>query len=329
MTEGAYLIRSASYAAIAAGTAALFAAPVSAAGIGAGSLIENTAQATYTTTSTPTPQTVTSNTVTLRVDEVLDVATVSQDGGPVSATTTAALRFRVTNTGNGPEAFTLTADPAVSGNSFDTTVTGLAIDTNNNGVLDAGVDTPLANGATTAVLNAEDELDLLVLVTVPASAPAAATSRVALTATAVTGSGTPGRLFPGAGVGGGDAVVGASTATQPAQGVVTVDRTLVALVKSATVADPFGGTRPVPGAIITYRIVADVTGTGSANGLAISDPIPAGSTYQVGTLQLGTTGLTDNADGDAGEVTAAGVAVRLGTVAAGTQRTFTFQVKID
>ncbi|WP_240782157.1 DUF11 domain-containing protein [Qipengyuania sediminis] len=311
----------------AAGLSGGFAAPATAAGVTAGSLIENTAQATYTANSAP--QTVSSNTVTLRVDEVLDVAAVSQEGGPVSATTTAVLRYKVTNTGNGPEAFTLNADPAVSGNAFDAVVTGLAIDANGNGVYDPGVDTALANGAAAPALASDGALDVLVLLSIPAAAPAGATSRVALIATAVTGSGAPGTLYAGAGLGGGDAVVGASTARQSPEGVLRVDRTLVALVKSASISDPFGGTRPVPGAIITYRIVADVTGTGSAAGLAISDPIPAGSTYQAGTLQLDGAPLSDAADTDVGEASASGIAVRIGTLAAGAQRTVNFQVKIN
>ena len=136
-------------------------------------------------------------------------------------------------------------------------------------------------------------------------------------------------MFAGAGFNGGDAVVGASTALQTAQAILTVNRVTVALTKSATVADPFGGTRPVPSAIITYRIVADVTGTGSVTGLAVTDAIPTGTTYQPGTLTLEGAALTDGADSDAGQASAAGVAVQLGTVAAGAQRTVTFKVKIN
>ena len=306
-----------------------FAVPAMAAGVPAGSLIENTATATYTANATT--QTVDSNTVTLKVDEVLDVATASQESGPVSATTSAVLRFKITNTGNGPEAFTLTANPAVTGNDFNATVTGLAIDVNANGVYDAGVDTALTNGATSTSLVAEGPLDVLVLVTIPAEAAPNATSKVELSATATTGSGAPGTLFAGAGVGTppGDAVVGASTALQAAQATLTVNKVVVALTKSATVADPFGGTRPVPSAIITYRIVANVTGTGSVSGLAVTDAIPAGSTYQPGTLTLEGAGVSDAADADAGQASAAGVSVQLGTVAAGAQRTVTFQVKIN
>jgi uncharacterized repeat protein (TIGR01451 family) len=306
---------------------AAFAAPAMATGVPAGVLIENTATATYTANSTT--QSVDSNTVTLRVDEVLDVAATSQESGPVPATTTAVLRFKVTNTGNGPEAFTLTANPAVTGNDFNAVVTGLAIDVNGNGVYDAGVDTALTNGATSAVLAADAPLDVLVLVSIPASAPAHATSRVELSAAATTGTGAAGTLFAGAGVGGGDAVVGASTAIATAQATLTVNKAVVSLAKSAVVADPFGGTRPVPQAIITYSIVANVTGVGTVTGLSVTDAIPAGTSYQPGTLTLEGAALTDAADADSGQGSAAGIAVQLGDVAAGATRTVTFKVRIN
>lgn len=314
-------------AAAVAAFAAAYGAPAHAAGVPAGSLIENTATATYTANSAA--QSVDSNTVTLTVDEVLDGAVVSQESGPVPATSTAVLRYKITNTGNGGEAFTLTANPAVVGNSFDATVTGLAIDVNGNGVYDAGIDTAFANGAATTALAADGPLDVLVLVTIPAAAAANATSRVQLTALSTTGTGAPGTLFAGAGISGGDAVVGGSGAQASAQATLVVNKAAVSLVKSASIADPFGGARPVPAAIITYSIVANVTGSGTVTGLGINDAIPAGTTYQPGTLTLEGAPLSDAADGDAGQFAAAGVAVQLGDVAAGATRTVTFKVRIN
>ena len=301
--------------------------PVFASGVPAGSLIENTATATYTANSTA--QSVDSNTVTLTVDEVLDAAVASQESGPVAATTTAVLRFKITNTGNGGESFTLTANPAVTGNAFDATVTGLAIDVNANGVYDAGVDTALLNGANSPALAADGPLDVLVLVAIPANADANATSRIELAATATTGTGAPGTLFAGAGVSGGDAVVGASGAQANAQAVLTVNKAVVSLVKSAALVDPFGGSRPVPSAIITYSIVASVTGAGAVTGLAINDAIPVGTTYQTGTLTLEGAALTDAADTDSGQASASVLTVQLGDVAAGATRTVTFKVRIN
>lgn len=327
MGPGNPLVRPLVSASLSALSAAAFGTPAFASGVPAGSLIENTATATYTANSAT--QTVDSNTVSLTVDEVLDVAVASQDSGSVAATTTATLRFKVTNTGNGPESFTLTANPAVTGNAFDATVTGLAIDLNANGVYDAGVDTALTNGSASPVLAADGPLDVLVLVSIPANAAANATSRVQLNAVSTTGTGAPGTLFAGAGVRGGDAVVGASGAQANAQATLVVNKAVVNLIKSATIVDPFGGARPVPAAIITYSITANVTGTGTVTGLSVNDAIPAGTTYQPGTLTLEGAALTDAADTDAGQGSAAAIAVQLGDVAAGATRTITFRVRIN
>jgi uncharacterized repeat protein (TIGR01451 family) len=313
--------------AIAVAAVATASVPAWASGVPAGSLIENTATATYTANSIS--QSVNSNTVSLTVDEVLDAAVASQESGLVPATSTAVLRFKLTNTGNGDEAFTLTANPAVTGNAFDATVTGLAIDVNANGIYDAGIDTALANGATSPLLAADQPLDVLVLVSIPGSAAGNATSKVELAAAAVTGTGAPGTLFAGAGVSGGDAVVGASGAQASAQATLVVNKAVVNLVKSAAIADPFGGTRPVPAAVITYSIVATVTGSGTVTGLSVNDAIPAGTTYQPGTLTLEGAALTDAVDTDAGQGSAAAIAVALGDVAAGATRTVTFKVRIN
>lgn len=299
-----------------------------AAGIDAGTLIQNTAQATYQTTSGT--QTIDSNTVTVRVDELLDVSIASLDAGPVSTAPGAeVLTFEITNTGNGPEAFLLTANPAVAGNDFDTVIDAIAVDTNNNGVYDAGIDQILTGPETTAVLDPDATLTVFVLVTVPAGAADTDTSEVTLTAVAATGTGAPGTVFPGAGEAGSDAVVGANGAQASANGALIVGITTVSLVKSATVRDPFGGTAPVPGAVITYTISAVVTGSGSVDDLVVTDAFPAGTTYVTSSLALGGSALTDASGDDAGEASATGIAVDLGTVAGGTTQEITFDVSID
>ena len=103
----------------------------------------------------------------------------------------------------------------------------------------------------------------------------------------------------------------------------------MAFVKSAGVVDPFGGATRVPGSIITYRLVASVGGSGSLANLRIADAIPAGSSFRAGSITLEGAPVSDAADADAGEYTGSGIAVRLGTVAAGATRTVTFQVAID
>lgn len=297
-------------------------------GVGAGTLIENTATATYDAGDGPV--TIPSNTVTVRVDELLDVAVTSLNSGPVAATSgTAVLTFEVTNTGNGPEAFLLTANPAVAGNDFDTTVDAIAVDSNGNGVYDPGVDQILTGPATTQILDADENITVFVIVSVPGGAVDGEGSDVDLLAEAVTGTGTPGAVFPGQGVDGGDAIVGVNGADDNAIGSILIGITSVDLIKTASVSDPFGGTSAVPGSVVTYTITANVSGSGSVADLVVTDAFPAGTTYGAGSLALDAAGLTDASDADAGEATASGISVNLGTVAGGTSHSVTFEVTID
>lgn len=309
---------------------ALLAAPTAATagGVDAGTLIENTAQATYETPDGT--QTVDSNTVTIRVDELLDVTVASLDSGPISTRPGSdVLTFEITNTGNGPEAFTLTANAAVAGNDFDATIDGIAVDTNGNGVYDDGIDQILTGPETTDVLDPDATLTVFVLVTVPSGAADTDTSEVELIAEAVTGTGAPGTTFAGAGEGGSDAIVGSSGADDSDNGALLVGITTVELVKSAVIVDQFGGASPVPGATITYTISAIVEGSGSVDSLVVTDPFPTGTTYVTSSLSLDGTSLTDASGDDAGEATATGISVDLGTVAGGITQNITFDVKID
>lgn len=300
-----------------------------AAGVTAGTLIENTAVASYDDGAGA--RTINSNTVTVRVDELLDVTLTSLDPGPITTRPgDAVLTFELTNQGNGPEAFRFTANPAVAGNDFDVVVRSIAIDSNGNGVYDEGVDQILTAPETTAILAPDTVLTVFVLVTVPVDAADAEISNVDLTAEAVTGSGAPGTVFAGQGVDGGDAIVGTTGAIATARGALIVGVANVELIKSVTLRDPFGGTSAVPGTIATFTIRAEVTGTGTINDLVITDLIPEGTTYAPGTLTLDGAALSDAEDGDAGSASdTAGIAVDLGDVVATANRSVTFDVVID
>lgn len=305
-----------------------WAMPALAAGVPAGSLIQNTATATFSQGAAS--QTVSSNTVTIQVDELLDVAVASLDGGNVPLTSSGAvLRYQVQNTGNGPEAFVLQIDPAVAGDDFDPVVTQIAWDSNGNGIFDAGVDAIVANGTAAPVL-APDAIGQVFVVSNWSSPPAdGSRADVRLTALAVTGTGAPGTIFAGQGQSGGDAVVGAQMAQGNALGSLITQSATVNLTKSAVIADPFGGTEAVPGALVTYTLVATVAGSGSVSGLVVSDPIPAGTTYRANSLRLDAAALTDAPADDAGTASASGIAVDLGTVAGGASHSVMFTVTLD
>ena len=307
-----------------------FATPAFAVGTTAGTTISNTATATYDDAG-GNPVSVPSNKVDIKVDELLDVKVATADPGDVvvqPGATNRVLSFTITNTGNGSEAFRLTPNSAVGGDQFDPTTTSIVLDSNGNGVYDAGTDTVYNPGSNDPVLAPDAAIKVFVLSTIP-TANDLDKGIVQLSAAATTGTGTPGTAFAGQGQGGGDAVVGASTAKSTDKGTYLVQSTTVVFTKSAVVLDPFGGAKSVPGAIITYTLVANISGSGTLNNLLLGDAVPAGTTYQVGTITLQGSPLTDATGDDAADFASNTVTVRLGNVAGGQTRTATFKVKIN
>ena len=308
-----------------------FSAPAQAVGTAAGDIISNTANATYNDPG-GAQVSVPSNRVDIKVDELLDVIVATADPGDVvvvPGSTNRVLSFTVTNTGNGSEAFRLTPTSTISGDQFDPTTTSIVLDTNGNGVYDAGVDTVYTPGSNDPVLARDTSIRVFVLSSIPAGTNDLDRGIVELLAAATTGTGAPGTTFAGQGQGGGNAVVGSTGADSTDRGRYVVQNATISFVKSATVVDPFGGTSSVPGAIITYRLVATISGAGTLTNSAINDTIPVGTTYQIGSITLGGAALTDAADGDAGSFATNAIAVALGSVTGGQTRTVTFRVRIN
>src|SRR5687767_14124502 len=142
-----------------------------AAGTPAGTSIQNTAQVSYTLGSSTV--TASSNTSSVTVAEILDaVLTIAAPTVQVSAgATTEELVFTLTNTGNGTEAFALTALSAgVVGDDFDPTLATSAIyfDTDASGDFSGG-DLPY-NGSNNAVLAADASVRLIVVNDIPNTA---------------------------------------------------------------------------------------------------------------------------------------------------------------
>ena len=300
-----------------------------AAGTRAGTTISNTASASFDTGSGT--QTVDSNRVDLRVDELLDVTVATGNPSDVPTTpgaTNQVLTYSLTNTGNGQEAFALSTIANVGGDNYDPVVTQIYID-NGDGIFDASTDTLYALGANDPVLNPDQSVRIFVRASTPSGVVDGNRGIVTLVAAAKTGTGAPGTAFAGQGEGGGDAIVGSTGGDGQDNGAFRVAAATVSLVKSASIVDPFGGSEPLPGAIITYTIVATVAGSGSVNGLAVTDNIPANTTYVAGSIALGGGALTDAVDADAGDYNGTRIRVGLGTVAGGQTRTVTFRTRIN
>ena len=318
-----------------AGCLALLAGRIGlAAGTAAGTSILNTAQVSYTVGGSQVTTPSNSNTITvaerLDVNVTLQSAPVSVQGGDAQR----VLVLRVTNTGNGAEAFSLAMSSAIAGDNFDPVPSSPAIffDTDASGDL-SPADTPYVAGSNDPSLGPDAFATVLIVNGIPTGLANGAIGRSRLTAQSKTGTGAPGTVFAGLGTGGVDAVVGSSGAASDATGEYVVSDVSVSNVKSATVQDPFGGSEAVPGARISYQIVVSATGTGSAANAVIDDAIPANTTFVPGSLRLNAAALSDTADADAGEFIAGAnpaIRVRLGnlTAAAGNQ-TILFQVTIN
>jgi uncharacterized repeat protein (TIGR01451 family) len=284
----------------------------SATGTPAGTSISNRAEVRYSIGGTP--GNAVSNPATVSVAEVLDVNVTLQspDVSVVPGELLRVLRFRVTNTGNGPEGLRLALDNLVAGDDFDplAAVDAIFFDSDGSGTL-TPADVAYLPGVNDPVLDPDASVPMLLVNAIPLGLVDGATGRSRLLASCATGTGTPGSSFPGQGVGGTEAVVGANGGSAAATGQYVVGDVAVSLVKSVLVSNPSGGNAPTSGAALQYQVQATVSGTGTARSFAIDDLIPTGTTYLAGSLRLNGTALTDAADADAGEFQAAVPRVRV------------------
>lgn len=320
------------------GAALLLSVQALAVGTGAGTTISNTASATYTDT-TGNPQSVNSNTTSLRVDELLDVTVASNDAGYISASSPesgAVLSFTVTNTGNGDEAYDLAVNTALSGDQFDPENALIYIDSNGDGLYDAG--DALYDASSPLQLTADESIVVFVVADVPGAQSSSDLGLVELTAESITaqasaGSDAPGTVFAGQGDGGGNAVVGSSGATAVAQNGYQITLVQPSFTKSQSVVDPFGGSAAVQGAVITYTLTFSASGSGEITDVILSDDIPDNTTYLAGSITLNGAGKSDAADSDEARfdssATPPRIEINIGTVTAPASYTATFQVEID
>jgi uncharacterized repeat protein (TIGR01451 family) len=92
------------------------------------------------------------------------------------------------------------------------------------------------------------------------------------------------------------------------------------------------------GDTLTYTVAVQNTGQDAANGATFTDPIPAGSSYVPGSLQVGGNPVTDATGDDVGDFTGGQVVARIGsgasaaaggTLATNASTTVSFQVRVD
>ncbi|GAA4003678.1 hypothetical protein GGQ97_001583 [Sphingomonas kaistensis] len=359
-------MKKALYIALGTASALSFATAVTAAGTPAGTDVNNTATIGYATGGV-TQANVNSNIATFKVDQKVNL-TVAEVGGLVSPTSPGGLNFvttfTVTNTSNATLDFSLLASQLASGqtvafggtDSFNQNNIRVFVDSNNNGIYDAGVDVAtyvdeLAADATRTVFIVSDT---------PAGQADASLAGVVLTATAAAGGTTNAQgsdLVQSAGAdnpavvdivfadiaGKTDALRDGKSSADDTYKVVAP--TLVLAKSSKIISDPFNGTtnpKRIPGATVEYCIVATNTGAGAANSAIISDNLASvsGVTYLNGSIFTGVTVSsgtcntdgtlqTDAADGDQSNFSSNTVTSNLGTINGGASSAIRFRVTIN
>lgn len=239
------------------------------AGTPAGTVISNSATGDYKDINSNQKPQVVSNSVTTTVTQVAGV-----DFLPLNAASNLIANgadiytVSLTNTGNGPDVFDLTA--LTSGSETGIYTIDIYHDINQNGIID-GLDSIIS---VTPTLAADELIDFVILVTDVTidtqigPAPDGDVSIVTFEATSQFDTG----------------VVNSATMT------TTVAAAVVTIVMTPDITDP------QPGDVITYAICGENTGTATAYAVTITAPIPLNTTYVPGSLFLDVTSLTDAAD---------------------------------
>lgn len=308
---------------------------VSATGVAAGTQVQNTVVVSYVVGGVTLTGTASTSFV---VDQLVDVTTTWQDAAPVKAAAGAVaqtLLFRLTNTGNGRDSYTLALNalPA-SGTGFAVDQCKLFVDQDKNGTYSAS-DPEYVAGRNDPALDAAGHADLLALCALPVGAKDASFAQVSLAATSNTFSGAPGSAKASTSTPGMNVVVGMSGGKSASKGTYQAGSVTYQFSSTQQVIDRSGGGVATSGSRIRYTLLVTANG-GSATGrnLVVTNPMPEHTIYVPGSLTLDAVSLGDTStDHDAGDfnVTAANaIAVRLGDVP-GTAHphTITFEVTIN
>lgn len=341
----------------------------------AGTSISNTASVTYTVNGTA--QTTNSTTATFVVDRKVNFTVVADQGGTKTQVnlgqTDAVTTFRVTNTTNDIQDFLLEADQSqivnglVTGiDDFDMLNLKVFVDSNNNGVYDAGVDTrtyidELAPDASVAVFIvgnvpgsgtlSQANVDLHVTVANGGQANTQGNALIPTDTNLANADNTVDIVFAdddndGIGIdiirnGQGRAYASYEIGTRNV--ALTVTKSALVLSDGVSVGNP----KSLPGATVQYcLLVRNATLLTAANGVQLNDVVPANTTYVPGSITIGTPGGTcvslgstedDDAD-DAGETdgvtasfnsTTRNVNAMVGTVGGGGSIAVAFKVTIN
>ena len=341
-----YNVRLTRWVAAAALATAAFVLPQSAqaAGTVAGTTVSNTATVNFDVGGVA--QTAVTGTATFVVDDKVNLTVTNNAGATVvPGSTNQVLAFTLQNTGNKTHGYSLAASLGAG-----ITMNNVRIyrDVNADGNFDGG-DTLYVGGTNVGDLAPDATMRLLIVSDTPGTATNGQTAAYNLIATTLNAGTTTVTTHDnaiaddkdtqqvvfadGAGSATGDV---ARDGRHSASGLYTVSTATLTVAKTSTVvSDPFNGTtnpKRIPGAVVRYSILVTNSGGASATNVVVRDAIPANTSYAASTITLDTNPLTDTGGDDAGDMgaTNAGeVTVAIGTIAASSSSTVTFDVTVN
>lgn len=281
----------------------------------AGTVVTNTAQASFTVNGTA--QTAASNASSFVVDRKVSLTVTTAQAGATQVNlgqTGAVTTFRVTNNTNGTQDFLLAATQVVPAviltgtNNFVLANLKIYVDSNNNGVYDPGVDAAsfideLAPDASATVFVVGDvpgqqnaDRSFVGLDVTVAAGGAAGTQGSALVPTDLNTADQANTVDIVFADDDNDGTLGYDTARN-GQGwayaayQVGVHSVNLSVVKTATVISDgvnLANPKALPGAVIQYCLtVANTTLTTPATNVTLTDVIPANTTYVPGSITVG------------------------------------------
>lgn len=315
-------------------------------GTPSGTTISNQATVDYSVGGVNQTQ-ITSAAASFVVDSRIDL-TVTEVSGNATQTTpgqnNVVAAFQVTNSGNSTQGYQLAVVNETGTILFTQTdnqnVNNLRVfvDSNGNNAYDAGADTA-ANVDSLATDADGESVTVFVLADIPVAATDNQYANVRLTAIAAVAGTNGGTLATQTAGADNPAVVdivfadAGRDATESAADQYEIRSAALAAAKTtALISDPFNGTtnpKSIPGAVVEYTIVVtNSSTTTAANGVVVTDNIPADTTFVPGSITLNGAPLPDT-NFDPGPPTAR-VIVTAGAVAAnGGTATVTFRVTIN
>ena len=263
-------------------TLLLFGSPLFAIGTPAGTVITNVAQLTYVMNATR--HTIVSNTLTDIVDQILEPVLVCNESGVVGVVqgqNNAAMRFVLTNAGNGTDTLLLTAEN--NGTTFHVSAPRIYKDNGNN-YFEPDKDTLV----TQVTLQADENVTLFFVSDIPSEYNISKESYGIEAKSKLGGSGIPGKAYPHGAYFVVDGYKGGK-----ARDFCTYQRNTIRLhlQKSADVSSR----KLYNGSKIHYTIRATLDGYGTINDIIITDTIPKHTEYVPGSLLLDGKRLSDNA----------------------------------